>query len=189
LPQPKARKRIRLLIADDERLFREALCVLLATEPSFDVVGYAANGDETIRLAKQVRPDVLLLDLAMPRMGGLETLRALSVGRISVRTILVTGAIERPDVLAALQLGARGVVLKDASPELLFKSIRVVMSGESWIARAAVADLISAFRHASPATTAKQHKFGLTERELEIVVAVVAGQSNRDIARHLSCSV
>jgi two-component system, NarL family, nitrate/nitrite response regulator NarL len=187
LPQSVG-KRIRLLIADDERLFREALRLLLETEPSFEVVGYAANGNDTIRLAKEVKPDVLLLDLVMPHMGGFDTLRALAASRVSIRTILVTAAIERSDVLMALQLGARGVVLKDVSPELLFKSIRVVMSGEYWVDGSAVSDLISALRQATSAKVAEEPKFALTPRELEITVAVAAGYSNREIARQLHIS-
>ena len=188
-PSPIAgRKPIRLLVADDERLFREALCVLLENEPSFEVVGYAGNGYETLRLARQVKPDVLLLDLVMPHMGGLETLRALSASRVSTRTLLLTGAIDGPDVLTALQLGARGVVLKDVSPDVLFKSIRVVVSGEYWVGGSAAPDLMSAFRQAAPARAGEEPKFGLTPRELEIVVAVAAGRSNREIAGELRIS-
>jgi two-component system nitrate/nitrite response regulator NarL len=190
LSTPKAGKRIRLLIADDERLFREGLRVLLETEPCFQVVGYASDGAETVRLAKQLKPDVLLLDVVMPRMGGLDTLRALRKHRLRVKTILVTGAIERTAVLNALQLGARGVVLKDVDPELLFKSIHVAMRGEYWMDRAAVSDLVTALREASPQpdVPAAQRPFGLTRRELEIVTAVAGGQSNREIAQQLRIS-
>ena len=186
----RAPKRIRLLIADDERLFTEALRVLLETQPSFKVVGYAADGAETVRLARDLKPDVLLLDLAMPRMGGLDTLRALATARSRVRTLLVTGAIARADVVTALQLGARGIVLKDATPELLFKSINVVMRGEYWINGAAVTDVIAAFREACPPemTPPAPRPFDLTKRELEIVVAVAAGRSNREIGDQFGIS-
>jgi two-component system nitrate/nitrite response regulator NarL len=187
---PKAGKRIRLLIADDERLFREGLRVLLETEPSFEVVGYAADGAQTVRLAKQLKPDVLLLDVVMPRMGGLDTLRALRENRLRVKTILVAGSIERTEVLNALQLGAHGVVLKDVDPEFLFKSIHVAMRGEYWIDRTAVSDLVTALREASPAPAvpAEQPSFGLTEREFEIVLAVAGAQSNKEIAQQLRIS-
>jgi two-component system nitrate/nitrite response regulator NarL len=190
LSTPKAGKRIRLLIADDERLFREGLRVLLETESCFEVVGYAADGAETLRLAKQLKPDVLLLDVAMPRMGGLDTLRALRENRRRVKTILVTGSIERTAVLNALQLGAHGVVLKDVPPELLFRSIHVAMRGEYWVDRTAVSDLIAAFRQACPAADvpAAQRSFRLTDREFEIVVAVAGGQSNNEIAQQLRIS-
>ncbi|PYR94168.1 MAG: DNA-binding response regulator [Acidobacteria bacterium] len=190
MSRPKTRERIRLLIADDERLFREGLRVLLETEPGFEVVGYAADGAQTIDLAKQLNPDVLLLDVAMPRMGGLDTLRALKGNRLHVKTILVTGSIDRTEVLNALQLGAHGVVLKGAAPELLFKSIHVAMRGEYWVDRTAVSDLIAAFREASPLpdAPAAQRPFGLTEREFDIVIALTGGLSNKEIAQQLGIS-
>src|SRR5437870_1317049 len=106
-PMRNAQSRIRLLIADDERLFREALRLLLETEPRFQVIGYASNGTEAVALAQRLKPDVLLLDIAMPGVRGLEALRSLAAGSIPVRTILVTGSITRTDVLAALRDGAR----------------------------------------------------------------------------------
>jgi two-component system, NarL family, nitrate/nitrite response regulator NarL len=187
---PRTRKRIRLLLADDERLFREALRFFLETDPAFEVIGYAADGAETVRLAKQLKPDVLLLDVAMPRLGGLDTLRALSAAHVRVRTILVTGRIARTEALIALQLGARGIVLKDASPDLLLKSIHVVMHGEYWVDSTAVTDLISAYRAAPPAepAPAAAPKLQLTQREREIVIAVAAGRSNQEVARQLKIS-
>src|SRR5688572_23850783 len=120
------RRGIRILIADDERLFREALRVLLETEGGFRVVAGASDGVETVHMVRRLKPDILLLDLAMPGLAGLDALRALASGRLGVRTLVLTGGITREDIIAALQLGARGVVLKDAAPELLFRSIRAV---------------------------------------------------------------
>jgi DNA-binding NarL/FixJ family response regulator len=187
---PRTRKRIRLLLADDERLFREALQFFLETDPALEVIGSAADGAETVRLAKQLKPDVLLLDVAMPRLGGLDTLRALSAARVRIRTILVTGRIARTEALIALQLGARGIVLKDASPDLLLKCIHVVMHGEYWVDSTAVTDLISAYRAAPPAepVPAAAPKLPLTPREREIVIAVAAGRSNQEVARQLKIS-
>jgi two-component system, NarL family, nitrate/nitrite response regulator NarL len=186
----RTRKRIRLLLADGERLFREALRFLLETDPAFEVVGYAADAAQTVRLAKQLKPDVLLLDVAMPRLGGLDTLRAVSAAHVCVRTILVTGRIARTEALIALQLGARGIVLKDASSDLLLKSIHVVMHGEYWVDSTAVTDLISAYRAAPPAEPVPAAaKLRLTQREREIVIAVAAGRSNQEIARQLKISI
>jgi len=180
------RKRIRLLIADDERLFREALRVLLETEPGFRVVGYASDGAEAVSLARKLKPDVLLLDLAMPRVPGMEALRALTNGAKPVRTIVVTAAITRAEVVTALQQGARGIVLKDVSSELLFKSIRAVVAGQYWVGHESVSDLITALRQSQPAPeTQRTARFDLTPREIEIVQAVVKGYSNKEIASQL----
>jgi two-component system nitrate/nitrite response regulator NarL len=182
-----ARTLIRLLIADDERLFREALRLLLETEPGFQVIGYASDGTEAVALARRLKPDVLLLDVAMPGLRGLEALRSLAAGSIPVRTILVTGSITRTDVLAALRHGARGIVMKDAAPDLLFKSIHAVMDGQYWIEREAVSDLVAALRESRPAAEPQPpvRRFNLTPRELEIIRAVVDGQGNKEIASRL----
>jgi two-component system nitrate/nitrite response regulator NarL len=176
-------RRIRLLIADDERLFREALRLLLETDPGFQVIGHASNGAEAVALARRLKPDVLLLDVAMPGLQGLDALQSLAARSISVRTILITGSITRTDVLAALRHGARGIVMKDAAPELLFKSIHAVMRGQYWIGHEAVSDLVAALRE-SRSTVEPQppRRFNLTPREVEIIRAVVDGRANKEIA-------
>ncbi len=138
------------------------------------------------------KPDILLLDLAMPRMPGLEALREMSSGPVSnsVRVILLTAAAEKKQIVEALQLGARGVVLKDSATQLLLKSIHTVMSGEYWVGRESVSNLVQYLRNLvqSSGEEAKQKKFGLTPRELEIVSAVVAGYSNKEIAEYFKIS-
>jgi DNA-binding NarL/FixJ family response regulator len=183
----RSRRCVRLLIADDERLFREALRVLLESEPGFQVVGYAADGTEAIALARRLKPDVLLLDLAMPRLPGLEALRSITAGAAPVRTLVLTGSITPSDTLTALMNGARGIIKKDAPSELLFKSIRAVMNGQYWIGREAVSDLVAALRESRPQERAErpQRPFKLTRRELEIIQAIVNGQSNKEIGAGL----
>jgi two-component system nitrate/nitrite response regulator NarL len=190
LPAPPMRvaaRRIRLLIADDETLFREALRLLLETEPDFHVIGYASDGVEAVALARRLKPDVLLLDLAMPRLPGLEALRSITAGSIRVRTILVTGSMTRTDVLTALQYGAQGIVMKDVPPDVLFKSIHAVMNGQYWIQREAVSDLIAAVRESRAAMPPQPpvRRFNLTPRELEIIRAVLDGHGNKEIASRL----
>ena len=183
----RARRPIRLVIADDEALFREALRLLLETRPDFQVVGFASDGVEAVALTRKLKPDVLLLDLAMPRLPGLEALRSITEGSIAVRTILVTGSMTRGDVLTALLHGAHGIVMKDAPPDLLFESIHAVMKGQYFIQPEAVSSLVSAVRESRGEAPRPQpsRRFNLTSRELEVVKAVVDGHSNKDIARML----
>jgi two-component system, NarL family, nitrate/nitrite response regulator NarL len=161
---------VRILLADDHLMFRKGLKSLLEAEPGLVVVGEAKDGQEAVRLARALQPDVLLLDLAMPGVSGMEALASLSSEK-------------------ALQLGAAGVVLKTSPPDLLFKSIRSVLRGEHWIGREAVSDLVQALRqYSSAAEKPSRDRFRLTPRELEITAVVVAGLTNKEIARKFSLS-
>ena len=176
---------IRLVIADDHPIFRDGLRRLLEAESDLKVIGEARDGAEAVKLARQLKPDIMLLDLAMPKHPGLEALRDLSNGEAnSVRVILLTAAAEKKEIVEALQLGARGVVLKDSATQLLLKAIHTVMAGEYWVGRESVSNLVQYLRNLvqSSGDEAKQKKFGLTPRELEIVSAVVAGFANKEIA-------
>ena len=180
---------VRIVIADDHRIFRAGLRRLLEAEAGFEVVGEAADGSEVVPLVQALRPDVLLLDVAMPRVSGLEVLRALADRRIQVRTIVLTAAIDRTDFVKALQLGAWGVVMKEAATDLLFKSIRSVMAGQYWVGRESVSDLVQALRVPDSAAAAgPRQTFDLTARELEILAAVVGGHTNKEIAQQFSLS-
>ena len=182
---------IRIVIADDHPIFRDGLRRLLESEPDLKVVGEAPDGAEAVKLARQLRPEILLLDLAMPRHPGLEALRELSSGSgSSVRVILLTAAAEKAQIVEALQLGARGVVLKDSATQLLLKAIHTVMAGEYWVGRESVSNLVQYLRTLvqSSGEEARQKKFGLTPRELEIVSTVVAGYSNKEIAEYCKIS-
>jgi two-component system nitrate/nitrite response regulator NarL len=180
---------IRILIADDHPIVRDGLRRLLETQADFRVVGEAPDGREAVKLVGKLTPDVLLLDLAMPRLPGLEVLRELSSAETPVRTILLTAAIEKRQIVEALQVGARGIVLKESATELLFKSIRTVMADQFWVGREAVSDLVETLRDLVTAGGEKEGKtFGLTRRELEIVSTIVAGFTNREIAKRFSLS-
>ncbi|MFZ0298804.1 MAG: response regulator transcription factor [Candidatus Sulfotelmatobacter sp.] len=181
---------VRIVIADDHPIFRDGLRRLLEAEPDLKVLGEASDGAEAVRLARQLKPDILLLDLAMPKHPGLEALKDLSTSPTPVRVILLTAAAEKSQIVEALQLGARGVVLKDSATQLLLKAIHTVMSGEYWVGRESVSNLVQYLRTLvqSSSDEARQKKFGLTPRELEIVAAVVAGYSNKEIAEYFKIS-
>jgi len=182
---------IRLVIADDHPIFRDGLRRLLEAESDLKLIGEARDGAEAVKLARQLKPDIMLLDLAMPKHPGLEALRDLSNGEAnSVRVILLTAAAEKKEIVEALQLGARGVVLKDSATQLLLKAIHTVMAGEYWVGRESVSNLVQYLRNLvqSSGDEAKQKKFGLTPRELEIVSAVVAGFANKEIAEYFKIS-
>jgi len=181
---------VRILIADDHPIFRDGLKRLLESESDLKVIGEACDGIEAVELVRKLRPEILLLDLAMPRRPGLEALREIGTDGFPVRVILLTAAAEKEQIVEALQLGARGVVLKDSATQILLKSIRAVMHGEYWVGRESVSNLVQYLRSLidSSATASRRKRYGLTQRELEIISAVVAGYANKEVAEHFKIS-
>ena len=177
---------IRIAIADDHPILREGLRRLLESERDFAVVGEAYNGHEALEITRRLEPDVLLLDLAMPGLPGLEVLRALTASSLHTRIILLTASIERKEVVKALELGTRGVVMKNCATQVLMKAIRTVMAGEYWIGRDDTVGLVEALR--GHVLDPAQKPFGLTPRELEVIASVMAGFSNKEIALRFSLS-
>ncbi len=180
-----------LLIADDHPVFRHGLRALLEAEADFLVVGEAADGEEVLKLLPQLKPNVLLLDLKMPRLPGMEVLRELAASDIpKLRIVVLTVAIEKAQIVEALQLGARGVVLKDSATELLIQAIRTVAAGQYWVGREAVGDVVQYLRRMMPSAGAKrdESRFRLSQREREIISAIAEGCTNREVARRLSIS-
>lgn len=155
-----------------------------------EVVGEAADVAEAVRLALELKPDVLMLNLAGEETSGPEVLREIAHFSPPIRSILLIGAAKRQQIVQALQLGARGVVHKDASTQAVIKSIRMVMAGEYWIARENISDLVQVLRGSQKRSRkeTKQRNRRLSARELEIVSAVVAGFTNKDIAQKFSLS-
>ncbi len=179
---------IRVLVANGHGLFRDGLRGLLEVG-GFKVVGETADGEAVVSLAEKTQPDVILLDLAMPRQDGIEILRRLSAAEIPARTLLMISSTQRSEAIRALKMGAYGVIPQEATSQRLYESIRCVVSGQYWIGRESVSDLVKALREEShPAGGLQQKRFGLTPRELEIITLVVAGYSNPGIAQKFSIS-
>jgi DNA-binding NarL/FixJ family response regulator len=158
---------------------------LLESEPGIEIVGEASDGVETIEVARRLEPDILLLDLAMPRLNGLASLATLDTTR--TRVILLTAALNKSELLKAIQLGARGVVLKEAATRSLLDAIHRVNDGKYAIGPESVDDLVDAVRRLSD--QGPTQPYGLTSREVSIVRAIAAGQTNKDIADELGISL
>jgi DNA-binding NarL/FixJ family response regulator len=163
---------------------------LLEAEPELRIVGEAADGEETVRVVGKLNPKILLLDFSRPEVTGIETLRELGKLRVQTRTIIVTPAIEKQQVIELLQLGAHGIVLRHSALQLLLKSIRCVSNGQYWVGRESVTDLVHALRQmtAEGRTPAASRDFGISTREMQVVTHVVAGYTNKDLGRKLGIS-
>ena len=182
------RQAISILIADDQAIFSEGLSRILQAEPDFQVVGSAGSGDEAVVLAREVRPDLVLLGLSPVHVAGLETLARIVSGTPGVRVIVLAATIDRAQTIEAVVRGARGVLLKACGIDHLYKSIRRVMAGEYWVARDTVSDLVRSLVEQRPngAKRTAAGPFALTAREREILALVVAGCANKDIAEQCS---
>jgi len=180
---------IRIVLADDHPVVRVGVRNMLQESGGFEVIGEAADGDEAITLTLELEPDILLLDLLMPRLPGLEAMRAIMNGTPTVKILLLTATITTQQIIEALQIGARGIVLKDALAGHLQTAIRAVSGGDYWIGGKRVSNLVTAL-HAlmQEAAVPPRKTYGLTPRELEVVGAIVEGCSNRDIAKQFSLS-
>ena len=180
---------VRILLADDHPILRDGLRRLLEAESDLRVIGEAGDGIEAVKAVRRLKPDLLLLDLNMPRQTGLEALR--EIGALSsTRTVVLAAAIEKAQVAQAVQLGARGVVLKESATELLLRCIRAVMGGRYWVGHEVVSSLVEALRDLLPSSDDgnQQNHFGITRREMEVISAIVSGYTNKDIALKFSLS-
>jgi len=180
-------EQFRILIADDHPLFRTGMRTLLTSMPEFEVVGEAATGEQVVTLAEQLYPEIILMDLHMPGMSGIEATRSILQVSPQVRVLIVTMFEEDASVFAALRAGARGYVLKDAEEEEIIRAIRAVGNGEA-IFSPTIAKRFIDFFAASHRPLPPQIFPDLTEREREILELIAQGHNNAEIAQRLILS-
>lgn len=178
---------IRILLADDHPIFRDGVRKLLESDDSVTIVGEASNGVECIQMLSKLKPDILLLDLRMPEKDGLTVLEEVNFDTLSTRVIVLTATEDDNDVVRAVRLGARGVVLKQSATDLLLKSIEKVNAGEIWLDKRMTQEVMRAFTKSSESGPRREKPL-LSDREREIVALVAQGFRNREIGEKLFIS-
>ena len=181
--------KIRLLIADDHAVLRDGMCQLLSQYPDLEVVGAAANGMEALRLTEDLSPDVVLMDIVMPELDGIEATRRIKAVRPATAILPLTAYDDERYVVGLLQAGAAGYILKSATTGEIVEAIRTVYAGESVLHPAATVRLLSRALHSPAQLSRNQGSATLTERELDILKLAAQGIRNRDIAASLSLSL
>jgi DNA-binding NarL/FixJ family response regulator len=179
---------LRILVAEDHPLFRKGMISLLSSVPEFEVVGEAATGEEAVARASELRPDVILMDLQMPEVNGIEATRRILRENPGVRILMVTLFEDDDSVFMALRAGARGYVLKDADEEEMVHAIRAVGKGEAIFSPNVATRMLSYFAASPPGGAPPKAFPTLTDREREILQLIAQGHPNPSIARQLSLS-
>lgn len=177
-------EKISILIVDDHAIVRQGLRTYLDLQPDMEVVGEAADGRQAVEMARDLLPDIVLMDLVMPNMDGVEATRAVTAASPSTRVIVLTSFSEDEQVFASIKAGAQGYLMKDVLPQELVRAIRTVSRGEAQLDPEIARKLMHEFSNPQPA----RPKHDLTERELEVLRLISQGKSNKDISEELVLS-
>ena len=182
-------EKITILLADDHVLVREGTCKLLEREEDLQVVGEAGDGEEAVRLATELRPAVAIIDIAMPKLNGIEATKQIKTLCPATAVLILTAYDDDPYIFALLEAGAAGYLLKKVRGRDLIEAIRAVNAGESVLHPAVARKVIDRFARPPSEPPEERVLDQLTERELEVLTLAARGMNNRDIARHLNLSV
>lgn len=180
--------KIKVLIADDHSMVRQGLKQILELENDLIVIAQASNGEEAIKLAREQKPDVILMDINMPGTNGLQAIKELKQDKHPSKIIVLTIHEDRQYLFKTIQMGAEGYVLKDAEPSVLIDAIRSVYSGESYIQSNMTKELVKEFNRITLREKDKNDESNLTSREIEVLELIAEGMINKEIAKQLYIS-
>ena len=188
MTNPESSDRIRILIADDHALFRQAVRAILADEPDLELIAEAGDGDEAVRLAIELVPDVVLMDVRMPKLNGIEASRKISADLPTAKIVMLTVSDDDADLVEAIKAGASGYLLKEVDPTEIATAVRQTFAGHSLLSPAVASKLVSEFAAISKRADDRALRPSLTDRELEVLQLAADGLTNRQIGRRLTIS-
>jgi len=181
-------KKIKVLIADDHHMVRQGIKQILELENDIEVVSQASNGEEAVEQAREYKPDVILMDINMPGMNGLQAIEELKKDNDMYRVVVLTIHQDREYLFKTIQLGAEGYVLKDAESAVLIEAIRTVASGNTYVQPNMTNELVKEFNRMSTRSKEKEEESVLTSREIEVIGLIAEGLINKEIAKKLYIS-
>jgi DNA-binding NarL/FixJ family response regulator len=181
-------RKINVLIADDHPLIRQGLKQILELENDISVIAQASNGNEAVQMTREYKPDVVLMDINMPGISGLQAIQEIRQEKLPCKIIVLTVNDDREYLFKTLQMGAEGYVLKDAEPSVLLEAIRNVYSGQSYIQPNMTSELVREFNRVTQHDKEKHEENDLTDREIEVLKLIAEGMINKEIAKQLYIS-